>query len=100
MKTQLSFVSKEEAHKLIDESPGDTVLILTYNDRVGISDSGRYVKKRRSKKMIDNASVLVLTKNSPIVTLNLHKRFFTDFQNYDRENIVKSIMLPMLLQLE
>ncbi len=100
MEKQLRFISKEEAHKLIDESPGDSILILTYNSKVGMSDSGKYIKKRRSKKLVDNASVLVLSRNKPIATLNLHKHFFDDFTNYNRENIVKSIMLPIFPQLE
>ncbi len=29
--TQLKFVSKEEAHKLIDDVPGDSVLIIQYS---------------------------------------------------------------------
>ena len=49
MERQLRFVSKEEAHKLIDESPGDNVFILTYDGIIGMSDNGRYVKKKRSK---------------------------------------------------
>lgn len=100
MKTQLSFVSKEEAHKLIDESPGNNVLILTYNVETGMSDTGRHIKKKKSKKMVDHATVLVLAKNSPIATLNLHKHFFNDFHNYEREKIIKSIMLPIFPQLE
>ena len=50
MEKQLKFVGKEEAHKLIDKMPGDSVLILKYNNIIGMSDRGKYVKKKRSKK--------------------------------------------------
>ena len=40
MERQFRFVSKEEAHKLIDEDSGNEVLILTYSNMVGISDQG------------------------------------------------------------
>lgn len=96
MEKQLRFVSKEEAHKLIDEAPGNGVLILTYNNVVGISDHGQYVKKKKSKKMIDKSTTLVLADGRPIVTLNLHNNIIKDFSEYNRENIVKTIMLAKL----
>ena len=38
MKTQFKFVTKEEAHKMIDNVPGNNVLILTYDKRIGCSN--------------------------------------------------------------
>lgn len=54
MEKQLRFVSKEETHKLIEELPGDSVLIMTYNSDFGISDSGKCIKKKRVKDMLTN----------------------------------------------
>lgn len=96
MERQLRFVSKEEAHKLIDEVPGNGVLILTYGDAIGMSDHGKYVKKKKSKKMIDKSATLVLADSRPIVTLNLHDKIIKDFSEYNGENIVKTIMLSQL----
>lgn len=96
MEKQLRFVSKEEAHKLIDEVPGNGVLVLTYDNMVGISDKGRYIKKRKSKRLVDKSVTLVLTDSRPVVTLNLHDKIIRDFSGYDRENIVKTIMLTQL----
>lgn len=96
MERQLRFVSKEEAHKLIDEAPGNEVLILTYNNVVGISNHGQYVKKRKSKKMIDKSTTLVLADSKPIVTLNLHDNIIKDFSEYNRKSIIKTIMLAKL----
>lgn len=96
MITQLKFMSKEEAHKLIDEIPGKEILIIKYNGILGISDHGKLTKKRKGKKYIDKSSVVVLVQNNPVTTLNLHKKFFTDFSNYERENVVRAILLPKL----
>ena len=96
MEGQLRFVSKEEAHKLIDESPGNNVLILTYDRIIGISDQGKHVKKKRSKKYVDKSETLVLIDTRPILTINLHDKIIKDLSNYNRENRVKSIMLARL----
>ncbi len=93
---QLKFITKEEAHKLIEEIPGEKVLILTYNCSIGISDCGKYIKKKKSKKIVDKAKSIVLAKNKPVTTLNLHDRLFNDFGEYNREGIVRTIMLPKL----
>lgn len=96
MEKQLRLVSKEEAHKLIDESPGNSVLILTYDNIVGISDKGKHIKKKRSKKYVDKSETLVLVDTRPILTINLHDKFIRDLSEYNRENIVRSIMLAKL----
>lgn len=96
MEKQLRFVSKEEAHSLIDEMPGRNVLIMTYDNSIGISDHGKYIKKKRSKGYIDKSRTVVLIENRPIMMLNLHDKFIKDFSEYNRENIVISIMLARL----
>ncbi len=96
METQLKFVTKEEAHKLIDEAPGNGVMIIQYSCVLGISDQGRYIRKKKGKKYVDKSSVLVLAQNNPVAMLNLHQKYFSDFTSYERENIVKSILLPKL----
>jgi hypothetical protein len=92
MGEQLRFVSKEEAHKLIDAMPGNCVLVIKYNNIIGMSDNEKYVKKKRGKRYVDKSETLVL----PILTLNLHDKFIKDFSEYNRENIVRSIMLAKL----
>lgn len=96
MGKQLRFVSKEEAHRLIDEMPGDGVLVIRYNRIVGISDQGKYIKKKKGRKYVDNSKSLVLIDNRPIMVLNLHDKLIKDFSEYSRESIVKSIMLAKL----
>lgn len=96
METQRKFVSKEEAHRLIEDAPGNKVMLIQYNGILGISDCGKYIKKKKGKKFVDKSSVVVLIQNNPIMTLNLHQKFFSDFCNYDREDIVRKILLPKL----
>lgn len=96
MEKQFRFVSKEEAHQLIDAMPGDGVLILTFNNTIGLSDNGKYIKKNKSKKFIDRSKTLVLVDSRPILTLNLHDKFFKDLSKYNKEKIAKSIMLAKL----
>lgn len=85
---QLRIVSKEEAHKLIDEAPGNSVLVLTYDEVIGLSDYGKYMKKRKGKKLVDKSQIIVLSENNPVTTLNLHR--------LDLKNISKSIIIPKL----
>lgn len=96
MEKHLRFISKEEVHKLIDESPGDCVLVLTYDNTIGISKLGKKVKKRKSKKIVDKSKTLVLVDSRPILAINLHDKIIRDFSEYNKENIVRSIMLAKL----
>lgn len=93
METQLKLVTKEEAHKLIDSIQGDSIFVLTYDEQVGMSDNGRFIKKKKSKKLVDKANALVLSQ-SRITTLNLHGNFLKDIENYKRNGIIKTIMIP------
>ena len=98
MEAQLRFMTKEEAHKLIDSIPGDGAFIITYDSRVGKSDTGKYIKKKASNKLVDKAKVLVLS-TSQITTLNLHDIFFSDSEEYidsKKVGIVKTILVPQL----
>lgn len=95
METQLKLVTKEEAHKLIDSIQGDSIFILTYDEKVGVSDNGKVIKKKKSKKLVDKANGLVLSQ-SRITTLNLHENFLKDIENYKRNGVVRTIMIPRL----
>lgn len=95
METQLSFISKEEAHKYIDSIPGDGVYILTYSEETGISVPGQFIKKKKGNKLVDKAKVVVKSE-SKITTLNLHDVFFNSFDEYKREGTIKTILVPKL----
>ena len=95
METQLKFVSKEEAHRIIDSIEGDGIFVLTYNSNKGISDNGKFIKKKKGNKYVDKAKTLVLSK-SQVATLNLHDKLFSDLDECKREGIVRTILLPRL----
>lgn len=95
MEKQLSFMTKEDAHKYIDSIPGDGVFVLTYSEKTGKSDNGKYIKKKKGNKLIDKAKVVVLSE-SQITTLNLHDVFFNSFEEYKREGTIRTILFPQL----
>lgn len=83
---QFRIVSKEEAHKLIDDVPGNKVMILSYDSMIGISNYRKFIKKKKGKKLIDKFSIIILSESNPVITLNLHR--------LDLKNISKCIILP------
>ncbi len=96
MGTQLRMISKKEAHKLISQATGNGILVLTYDSNVGMSDTGKYIKKKRGRRLVDKANVLVLAENNPIITLNLHSAKINNFSCYEKVKIDKSILFPKL----
>lgn len=95
MDMQLKYVTKEELHKMIDEMPGDKLMVLTYKKDTGISDNGKMVKKKKTKVYVDKATIIVLTESKPIKRVDLEGNFGL-FKYLNRENIVKTILFPQL----
>lgn len=85
---QFRIVSKEEAHKLIDDVPGNKVMILSYDSVIGISNYRKFIKKKKGKKLVDKYSIIILSESNPVITLNLHR--------LDLKNISKCIILPKI----
>lgn len=96
MKAQLREMTKEEAHKAIDEAKGDTVFVLSYDKTIGISDNGKYVKKKKGKRMVNQSDLIILSEEDPVRTLSLYNNKHKFFDIFKRENIIKSIILPKL----
>lgn len=92
METQLKKVSKDELHKIIDEISEDELMVLTYRKDTGISDIGKKMKKKKTKILVDKATILILTDNKPIRRVDLEGNF-SRFSSINR-NIIKSILLP------
>lgn len=94
MDTQLKYVTKEELHRMIDETPGDELMVLTYKKDTGISDTGKMIKKKKTKVFVDRAKILVLTETKPIRKVDLEGEFCKiPFIN---NNMIKSILLPQI----
>lgn len=91
MKTQVKFTTKKEAHRLIDGFSGNRIYLLNYDCLLGLAKKGKYIRKKKGKRMVDKALALVLCIDDPVVTLNIYNSFFLKFNN-SRKN-VKSIVL-------
>lgn len=98
METQLRIVTKEEAHRFIDAVPGNTVMMLTYNVMHGISDHGRHIRKKKGRRLANKASTIILCKNDPVITLNLHDSYITEIPYSNRDSMVKSIILSKIYE--
>ena len=96
MEMQLKKVTKEEAHKMVDEVEGDTIFVLTYDKNIGISDNGKRVKKKKGKLMVNQSDLIILSEEEPVRTLSLYNNRHRLFDIFKRENIIKSIILPKL----
>ena len=94
MDTQLRYVTKEELHKMIDEMPGDELMVLTYKKDTGISDNGKMVKKKKTKVYVDKATIIVMSESKPIRKVDLEGNFFKI--PYMNNSIIKTILLPQL----
>ena len=94
MKMQLRYISKQELHKMIDEIPEEKLMVLTYKKDIGISDNGKMLKKKKTKKLVDKATLLILTESNPIRKVDLEGNF--GLFDINRENIIKTILLPQL----
>lgn len=92
---QLRYMSKEELHKMIDEMPEEEVMVLTYKKDVGISDNGKMLKKKKTKILVDKATIIVMAESNPVTKVDLEGNFGL-FKNINRENIVKTILFPQL----
>ena len=94
MNTQLKYVTKEELHKMIDEMPGDELMVLTYKKDTGISDNGKMIKKKKTKVFVDRATIIIMTESKPIRKVDLEGNFC--IFPYMKNKIIKSILLPQL----
>lgn len=94
MNAQFKYVTKEELHKMIDEIPGDELMVLTYKKDIGISDNGKMVKKKKTKGFVDKATIIIMTETKPIRKVDLEGNFCRI--PYMGRNIIKTILLPQL----
>lgn len=95
MEMQLKIVSKSEVHKIIDEIPGDTVFVLSYDKTIGFSDTGKHIKKKKCNKIVDKSDEITLSENEITKMLNIYNEQ-KKFDFFNRGNIVKSILIPKL----
>ena len=92
---QLKYMRKEELHKMIDEIPEEKLIVLTYKKDSGISDNGKMLKKKKTKKLVDKATLLIMTESNPIRKVDLEGDFGF-FKTINKDNIIKTILFPHL----
>ena len=95
METQLKYVTKEELHKMIDEMPEEKLMVLTYKKDIGISDNGKMLTKKKTKRYVDKATIIVMAESKPITKVDLEGNFGV-YKYLNRNNIVKTILFPQL----
>lgn len=65
-------ISKKMAKKMIDEAPGDTIMILTYDNEIGLSIGNEIAYKAKGKKLVNSAEILMLNNSDFFDTIMLH----------------------------
>ena len=96
MGMQLKKVTKEEAHKMVDEVKGDAIFILSYSKDKGVSNNGKHISKKKGKNVISKSDEIELFETELTKTLSLYKPSHGWFDIFNRDNIVKMILLPKL----
>ena len=96
MEMRLKYVTKEQAHKMIDEVEGDTIFVLSYNKDKGISNNEKHISKKIGKNVINKSDEIELFETELTKTLSLYKTSNGWFDIFNRDNIVKMILLPKL----
>ena len=72
----------------------EKLMVLTYKKDIGISDNGKMLKKKKTKKLVDKATLLIMTESNPIRKVDLEGNF--GLFDINRENMVKTILFPQL----
>ena len=87
-------ISKKTAKKMIDEAPGDTIMILTYDNEIGVSNNSEIAYKIKGKRLVNNAEMLILNDSDFFDTIMLHNIKMMPMQINNK--ISKSILLSKL----
>lgn len=95
MEKQPKRVTKEELHKIIEELPYEEFFIIDYEKETGISNTGKFIKKKKTKQYVDKAKAIMMIDSKPVRRVNLEGNF-TRFPNINREHIIKSILIPQI----
>lgn len=90
---QPKYINKTELRKMIDEIPYEEIMVLTYKKDKGISGKGKMLKKKKTKLLAEKADVILVIESIPVRRVDLKGRF-NIFSKINRENIIKSILLP------
>ena len=56
---QVRRIGKHEAHGFIDGVLGNKIMLLSFDKKRGISGAGKRIRKKRCKRLVDRASIIM-----------------------------------------
>lgn len=87
-------INKEEAIKIINSMPQDTVFLLTIDlSEEKVSDCGQLVNKQKGEKIIKESKTRIFSGNQYTSQIDLYNVFQPDIYNIKPKGIMKTILL-------
>lgn len=80
---QVCRIDKYEAHSFIDGTLGNKIMLLSFDRKRGISGPGKRIRKKRGKRLVDRASIIIYSETEYTKKLDL----------WD-ENLVNTLLIP------
>lgn len=68
---QVCRIDKYEAHDFIDRAVGNKIMLLSFDKKKGISGSGKRIRKKRGKRLVDRASIIIYSETEYTKKLDL-----------------------------
>lgn len=60
---QVCRIDKYEAHGFIDGTLDNKIMLFSFDKAKGISDPGKRIRKKRGKRLVDRASIIIYSVN-------------------------------------
>ena len=80
---QVCRIDKYEAHGFIDGTLDNKIMLFSFDKAKGISDPGKRIRKKRVKRLVDRASIIIYSETEYMKKLDL----------WD-ENLVNTLLIP------
>ena len=80
---QVCRIDKYEAHGFIDGTLGNKIMLRSCDRKRGITGPGRRIRKKRGKRLVDRASIIIYSETEYTKKLDL----------WD-ENLVNTLLIP------
>ena len=68
---QVCRIDKYEAHDFIDMAVGNKIMLLSFDKKKGISGSGKRIRKKKGKRLVDRASIIIYSETEYTKKLDL-----------------------------
>lgn len=84
-------VTKDEAKKIIDNAPGDSVVLITLNTKTYVHSVGKRIQKTNSEIFLDNAKKILYQDNDFFGTMSLY-----GIVQKEEDAIIHNLLFPQL----